>query len=86
MYVTNNQTPPLKNSAKLILFCFSLFFFGSWVIFFLETGSSFSEEDQEEEEEEKKRKAPANKLVFVLCFWFTFQQQIKNKIVGFVIS
>ncbi len=31
---------------------------------FLETGSSFSEE----EEEEEKRKAPANKLVFVLCF------------------
>jgi hypothetical protein len=26
MYETNNQTPPLKSSAKLILFCFSLIF------------------------------------------------------------
>jgi len=68
MYATNNQTPPLKNSAKLILFCFSLFFLDSWVIVFLETGSSFSEEEEEEEEEEEKGKLQLTTLFLFCCF------------------
>jgi hypothetical protein len=83
MYVCNKQSNSSSQEfCKADPFLFFPYFFGSWVIVFLETGSSFSEE----EEEEEKGKLQLTSL-FLFCFvWFTFQQQIKNKIVSFVIS
>ncbi len=84
MYVWNKQSNSSSQEfCKADPFLFFAYFFGSWVIVFLETGSSFSEG---EEEEEEKGKLQVTSLFLFCFFWFTFQQQIKNKIVSFMIS